>query len=155
VANRIRQTQCGFSLVEILIVVAIIGILAAIVLPEFQNHASEARETAARDNLRIIRKTIELYAIQHNGIAPGYPGNDPSADPDEATFKAQLQAGNYFSAFPANSFNGLATVQFVANGAAFPVAASGAFGWVYQPQTKNIRLDFVGNDSNNDSYFGY
>ena len=64
----------GFSLVEILIVVAILGILAAIVLPEFQAHTQQAKEAAAKDNLRILRQQIELYAAQHNGLAPGYIG---------------------------------------------------------------------------------
>ena len=68
----------AFTLVEVLIVVAILGILAAIVLPVFRSHSQKAKESAAKDNLRILRNTIEIYAAQHNGIPPGYKNNDPS-----------------------------------------------------------------------------
>ena len=134
---------------------AIIGILAAIVLPEFQDNAGQAREAASKDNLRIFRKAIEIYAVQHNGIAPGYPGNNPSAVPDEATLKAQLAAGQLLNQIPENSFNGLSTIQVLANGAAFPAAATDASGWIYQPQTKNLRLDHAGTDAKGTDYFSY
>ena len=48
----------AFTLVEILIVVALLGILAAIALPTFQDHIQQARESAAKDNLRILRNAI-------------------------------------------------------------------------------------------------
>ncbi|GAH74356.1 unnamed protein product, partial [marine sediment metagenome] len=69
----------AFTLVEILIVVAILGILAAIVIPQFQAHSQEAKEAAAKDNLRILRNAIELYAVQHGGVPPGYPADNPDA----------------------------------------------------------------------------
>ncbi len=73
-----RHTKYAFTLVEILIVVAILGILAAIVLPTFQDHVQQARESAAKDNLRILRNAIEVYAAQHNDVPPGYPNDDQS-----------------------------------------------------------------------------
>ena len=62
----------AFTLVEILIVVAILGILATIALPTFQSHPQEAKESAAKDNLRILRNAIELFTAQHNDVPPGY-----------------------------------------------------------------------------------
>ena len=53
-------------------VVTILGILAALVLPTFSDHATNARESAAKSNLMTIRSQIELYKLQHNGIPPGY-----------------------------------------------------------------------------------
>ena len=62
----------GFTLVEILIVVVILGILAAIVIPQFTSASTEARESALVSDLQAVRSQIELYKIQHLGDAlPG------------------------------------------------------------------------------------
>ena len=51
----------AFTLVEVLIVVAILGILGALVLPTFRGHIIEAKEAAAKDNIRIFRNAIEYF----------------------------------------------------------------------------------------------
>jgi len=61
----------GFTLVEILIVVVILGILAAIVIPQFTGASTEAKESSLVSNLQSIRSQIELFKIQHNDILPG------------------------------------------------------------------------------------
>lgn len=61
-----RPTRCGgFTLVEILIVVSILGILAAMVVPRFQNHASTAEIASLQTNLRLMRIMIEQYQATH------------------------------------------------------------------------------------------
>src|SRR4030042_5472943 len=62
----------AFTLVEVLIVITILGILAAVVIPTFQGQATSARESAAKDSLKTMRIQIELYKLQHNGVPPGY-----------------------------------------------------------------------------------
>jgi len=64
------KTRSGFTLVEILIVVVILGILAAIVIPQFTQASTEARESSLVSNLQTIRSQIELYKIQHNDQPP-------------------------------------------------------------------------------------
>ncbi len=61
----------GFTLVEILIVVVILGILAAIVIPQFTNASTEAKKSALMGELQTMRSQIELYKIQHNEQLPG------------------------------------------------------------------------------------
>ena len=61
----------GFTLVEILIVVVILAILAAIVIPQFTGASTEAKESALVSDLQSIRSQVELFKIQHNDILPG------------------------------------------------------------------------------------
>jgi general secretion pathway protein G len=66
------RAKSGFTLVEILIVVVILGILAAIVIPQFTGASTEAKESALVSDLQAIRSQIELFKIQHNAdILPG------------------------------------------------------------------------------------
>ena len=67
--NIIRMRK-GFSLVEIMIVVSILGILAAIVLPEFQNYQQQAKESAAKDNLRILREAWDTIQQEEEELVP-------------------------------------------------------------------------------------
>jgi general secretion pathway protein G len=163
----------GFSLLELLIVVAILGILAAIVMQEFQSHSQEAKETAARDNLQILRHQIELYAAQHNSIPPGYPDSDTSATPTWPILLSQIlkatnasgqfadpgtegyPLGPYLSDIPANPFNDSKTVKMIGNNESFPAQATGTFGWMYKAATKEIRLDWPGTDSYLTLYYDY
>ncbi len=59
------RAKSGFTLVEILIVVVILGILAAIVIPQFTSASTEAKQSALVSNLQSVRSQIELYKIHH------------------------------------------------------------------------------------------
>ncbi len=88
--HRNRKNQ-AFTLVEILIVVVILGILAAIVVPQFTNAANDARAGNLKTQLQTLNNQIELYAARNNGSYP-----DLSANWDDLT------SGNYLKADPAN-----------------------------------------------------
>lgn len=163
----------GFSLVELIIVVAVLGILAAIVVPQFQSQATRAKEAAAKSDLRVLRGAIELYTAQHNSIPPGFPDGDVTAAPTAAAFVAQLteasiktgqtaapgtagyNLGPYIRKFPENSFNNLTTVKMLGNSEEFPANATGNFAYLYRAATKTIKLDWPGNDSAGVAYFNY
>ena len=146
----------GFSLVELVIVVAVLGILAAIVVPQFQSHATQAKEAVAKDSLRILRSGIELYTTQHGGVPPGYEDDDPRTVPSSSTFHNQLVLeGRYVLRMPENPFNKLRTTLVIANAGTFPDVATGTYGWVYQPATSTIRLDWPGTDKSGLRYYDY
>jgi prepilin-type N-terminal cleavage/methylation domain-containing protein len=69
--NAARAVQRGFTLVELLIVVIILAILAAIVIPQFSSATRDAQEAALDSNLNALRSAIELYKAQHSGKYPG------------------------------------------------------------------------------------
>jgi general secretion pathway protein G len=66
----IRNRKSGFTLVEILIVVIILGILAAIVIPQFTNASTSARVASLQGQLQTLRSQIQLFKLQHNDVLP-------------------------------------------------------------------------------------
>src|SRR5271170_2162035 len=68
------RTPRAFTLVEILIVVIILGILAAIVIPQFANASTDARNANLQTTLNSVRNQIELFKGQHNDQPPQLTG---------------------------------------------------------------------------------
>jgi len=140
----------------LVIVASIIGILAALVVPAVQNHVTDAKMAAARDNLHVLRVAIRLYAAQHGGVAPGYEDNNVNAALDSAYFVCQtITDTRYLHSMPANPFNERNTIAMIGSGASFPLDASGTFGWIYQPASETIRLDWPGTDETGIRYYDY
>ncbi len=141
---------------ELMIVLAILGILAAIVLPQFRSQSTQAKEAVAKDHLRVLRGAIELYAARHIGVPPGYPDNNSQSEPDSVYFYQQtVLSGNYFNKIPENPFNNLDTISMIGNGQSLPASAAGRYGWIYQPATMTIRLDWPGIDESGLKYYDY
>jgi prepilin-type N-terminal cleavage/methylation domain-containing protein len=161
----------AFTLVEILIVVVILGIIAAIVIPRFSNASATARASMLGDDLRVIRMQIEIFKAQHLGVAPGYPGCSLAQAPTAQAFAdymtgvsdsggnmnptAGQQFGPYLTQVPTNPVNGMNTVLVIADGAQFPTASDDQFGWVYQPSTENFKADCTGADEDGKTFFDY
>ena len=71
----------GFTLIEILIVVVILGILAAIVIPQFSSASQEAAVSSVRSQLQTLRSQVELYRVQNNAYpATGAIYSDSTAN---------------------------------------------------------------------------
>jgi len=63
-----KNRRCGFTLVEVLIVVTIMAILAATIIPQFTSSADEARQSQLDFNLRTLQSQVHLFHLQHNGL---------------------------------------------------------------------------------------
>jgi general secretion pathway protein G len=121
-----RNTR-GFTLVEILIVVIILGILAAIVIPQFTNASNDARSNSVQSTLQTIRSQVELFKIQHADTPPVAAGmwtimTGKSNTTDTQTPNAAGVFGPYLQQAPTNPLNGQSAVG---------AAASTTVGWVY------------------------
>jgi type II secretion system protein G len=105
----------GFTLIEMLVVIALIGILASIAVPNFLKAKDKAKEAETKANLHVIQVALERYATDHRGSYPTYliggdqrgwrecdaienraPGVQPPMDP--------LMASGYLSSYPKNPF---------------------------------------------------
>jgi prepilin-type N-terminal cleavage/methylation domain-containing protein len=87
--------QSGFTLIEMLVVVIILGILAMIIVPQITVSTDDARLSTLQTNLATVRSAIELYAAQHSDVYPGKHNNttgaDAVSDPEAKTaFLAQM-----------------------------------------------------------------
>jgi type II secretory pathway pseudopilin PulG len=146
----------AFSIAELVIVAAVIGILAALVIPSLHNHGLAAKEAAAREDLQLLRGAIELYAARHVGVPPGYPGNNLGNEPTAEQFQNQMIVEDRcLLQVPENPFNNVNSVRIVGNEEAFPTEATGHDGWIYQPATKIIHVDWPGSDVHGIRYFDY
>jgi general secretion pathway protein G len=150
---RSSSRKSGFTLVEILIVVIILGILAAIVIPQFTNASTEARENSVRSMVQTLRSQVELFKLQHGDQYPTTGGTLATAwdwtDLTGVTTFGGNSYGPYLQATPQNSLRSSATGMFIAAAELTPGAAvtgaAGTDGFVVTPTGKIFAIDAAGN----------
>jgi general secretion pathway protein G len=100
----------GFTLVEILIVVIILGILAAIVIPQFTNASQNARVSSLQSQLQTMRSQIELYKLQHGDTLPDIVGNWAPLTGTSSYGNPATTFGPYLQSEEVNPLNGNSNV---------------------------------------------
>ncbi len=139
------KAKKGFTLVEILIVVVILGILAAIVIPQFTEASTEAKLSSLCTDLQTVRSQIELYKVQHNDILPlpesgGATWNRLTQYSDisgnvQATKDATYCYGPYLQKIPTNQFSDDSTIDVDGT------AGDGGNGWYLNSTSGEFRAD--------------
>jgi general secretion pathway protein G len=116
-----RRSRPGFTLIEILIVVIILGILAAIVIPQFSNASSDAKKASLRSTVQTLRSQIALYKLQHGDTLPNLSGTGAGNGWPALTASSVYQGttvGPYMQAIPVNSLTNGSVVKDGTNAAA-------------------------------------
>ncbi len=158
---RSSNRRGAFTLVELVMVVTIIGIIAAIAVPRLSSASANASAHALEATLATVRKAIDCYYAEHGS----FPGYDPSnGSPDGDSFVDQLvmysdSRGNTQAAygtpfiygpyvrkpFPANPTNLLRTVHVKAQ-VLDPDPADGSVGWVAVLSTGDFGISATDGD---------
>ncbi|UCG46874.1 MAG: prepilin-type N-terminal cleavage/methylation domain-containing protein [Phycisphaerales bacterium] len=135
------KAKSGFTLVEILIVVVILGILAAIVIPQFTEASTEAKTSSLCTDLQTMRSQIELYKIQHNDALPGSGTAsfiDALTGQTDIAGAAGADYGPYIQQIPTNQFNDLDTIEIEAGTVGL---GGGSHGWHFDTTTGGFHAD--------------
>ena len=99
--------QQGFTLIEIMVVVVIISILAALIVPKIMDRPDDARIVKAQSDIRVIKTALDLYKLDNYF----YPSTDqglealvvrPSDDPEPKRWKS----GGYLDRLPSDPWDG-------------------------------------------------
>lgn len=83
-----RESERGFTLIEMMVVVAIIAILVTILVPNFMRARSQAQTAACEGNLKEIATTLELYETDHDAYPPS--GNVDTSNTALQTYLQQI-----------------------------------------------------------------
>jgi general secretion pathway protein G len=139
------RRRAAFSLIELVIVIVIIGIVAAIAVPRMSHAAVNGKVATVSANLQTIRKAVDFFTAEHQGRTPnqdesGTATND--AEPivqrlTEGPGKDGVIGGPYLKEIP---FNPFANANTLGTGKSF-ASASGGYAWIY-----DINTDTVSND---------
>ena len=154
-----KYQQSGFTLIEMLIVIIILGILAMIIIPQITVSTDDAKVSTLKTNLTGVRSAIEVYSAQHNMTYPGVKTDGTNAAGTADAFIAQLTQftdidgkisgtktvthiyGPYIkgAVLPANPYvtdaalNNKVTVAATADVTTVRTVLAGGNGWAYWP----------------------
>ncbi len=146
-----RRHLRAFSMVELIIVVAIIGVISAIAVPRVTRAAARSRVASVKADLRTVTEAIFRYSAEHPGRSPAHDKNG-LIDTSGTDFSRRLTQnttefgdsgagaifGPYLASIPTNPFNDLATVRIDG-----PAAGAGTHGWRFDTTT----WEFLADDS--------
>ncbi|MGJ8635922.1 MAG: type II secretion system protein [Phycisphaerales bacterium] len=120
----------GFTLVEILIVVVILGILAAIVVPGIAGATEDASISATSTELEKLRRAVEVYKASNNDAVPPVTAGDGTWD--------VIVSRAYLKEAPVNPYVGGANAGVIVIGEGPDEAYQTGYGWIFSATTGDI-----------------
>jgi general secretion pathway protein G len=128
----------AFTLVELLIVVVILGILAAVVIPQFSDASTDTQSSSLAENLKRIRDQIEVYKLQHSGAYPALASFEAqmtqTTNAAGSTTATPRPFGPYLQRIPNNPFSNAKDVSGT-------VSSDGTKGWYYDESTGTFKAN--------------
>ncbi len=147
----IRLKTKGFTLIELMIVVAIIGILAAIAIPKFAQMLEKSREGATKGNLGSLKSAASIYYGDQQGLWPTTLNSFSTYT--FSKYMGTLPAVKVTGAFVANSPNPVGNGVIVTASSAIPTA--GSSGWLYDSTNGIVYVNSTVQDSKTLPYSFY
>jgi prepilin-type N-terminal cleavage/methylation domain-containing protein len=160
-SSRRSAARSGFTLVEILIAVAILALLAAIALPQFTSDKEEGKASAMVSSLSVLRTAIDSYWTQHDK----FPGQGGALEFADQLLKSTNKAGTTGAGtgfgygpylrngkLPINPLTGTSTVKVVS---AMPTEPAGTEAWIYASTTGEVRCNVTGKTVDGVDYFAF
>ncbi len=145
-SNRL-QSRAGFTLIELMIGVTVIGILASIAFPKFAQSIRKSKEGRTNATLSAIREAIRLYYSDNNGIFP-LPAMQEGDAPETALF-VSVMVPKYIEKIPQswiglpgwdNDINNNENYVVSEVGSAFATDPAPLAAWYYDPNGGKIWL---------------
>ncbi len=98
--KNIQQKQRGFTLIEVMVVVVILGILAAILVPKVMDRPDQARKTKARQDIRALEAALNLYKLDNYVYPTTDQGLEALIQEPSSPEPANWKAGGYLDRLP-------------------------------------------------------
>ena len=138
----VRQSEAGLTLVEMIVVLAIIALVAALIVPNVIGRPDQARVTVAQSDLKAIAAALKMYRLDNGDYPSTAQGlaalaSKPSGEPQPRNW----QAGGYLDAVPTDPWGDAYAYRSPAeNGAGYSVASMGKDG---KPGGEGLAADIV------------
>jgi general secretion pathway protein G len=124
-----KQLRGGFSLVELVVVILIFGILAAVAAPRMFDTANDARQNGTKQSLSVLRDAIELYKAQNGSYPPAATLSTALRPFLKGTFPKVQIGANQNENVVASSQNPISAPE------------AGGAGWAYNQTTGDIAIN--------------